>query len=100
MVLWLQIHFPTSLTQRQIQHVEEGNANFGKATCFKKAKQASTVFISLEGKTREAVLELDIAALNFEDGMEKVYVKLVTHFLENINQSTFLAYETFKGYQR
>ena len=32
--------------------------------------------------------------------MEKVYEKLDTLFLEDINQSAFLAYETFKGYWR
>ena len=35
-----------------------------------------------------------------EDGMEKVYEKLDTLFLEDINQLVFLAYETFEGYQR
>ena len=56
------------------------------------------MFLSLEGKAREAVLELDIAALNSKDGMEKVYEKLDTLFLEDINQYAFLVYETFKGY--
>ena len=32
--------------------------------------------------------------------MEKVYKKLDTLFLGDKNQSTFLAYETFKGYRR
>ena len=30
------------------------------------------VFLSLEGKAREAVLELDTAVLNSEDGMKKL----------------------------
>ena len=45
-----------------------------------KAKRAPIVFLSFEGKAREAVLELDIAALNSEDGMEKVYEKLDSLF--------------------
>ena len=57
------------------------------------------MFLSLEGKARKAVLELDIAALNFEDGMEKVLQNLAL-FLEDINQSAFLAYETFEVYRR
>ena len=69
------------------------------AMCVKKAKRAPIVFLFLEGNAREAVLELDIAAHNSEDGMEKVYEKLDT-FLEDINQSVFLAYKTFKGYWR
>ena len=32
--------------------------------------------------------------------MERVYEKLDTLFLEDINQSTFLAYETFEGYRK
>ena len=70
------------------------------ATCAKKAKQALIVFLSLEGKVREVILELDIAALNFKDGMEKMHEKLDTHFLEYINQSAFLTNKTFEGYQR
>ena len=65
------------------------------ATCIEKAKCAPIVFPSQEGKAKEAVL--DIAALNSEDMMEKLYDTL---FLEDINQSAFLAYETFEGYQR
>ena len=53
------------------------------ATCVEKAKRALTVFLSLEGKAREAVLELDIVAVNFNDE------KLDTLFLEDINQSAF-----------
>ena len=70
------------------------------AMCVEKVKRALIVFLSLEGKAREAVLELDIAALNSEDGMKKVSEKLDALFLEDINQSTFLAYETFEGYRR
>ena len=58
------------------------------------------MFLSLKEKAREAVLELDIVALNSKDEMEKVYEKLDTIFLEDINQSAFLAYETFEGYRR
>ena len=53
--------------------------------------------LSLEGTAREAVLELDTAVLNSEDGMKKLFEKL---FLEDINQSAFRACETFENYQR
>ena len=69
-------------------------------TSLDKAKRAPMVFLSLEGKAREAVLELDTAVLNSEDGMKKLYEKLDTLFQENINQSAFRAYETFENYQR
>ncbi len=70
------------------------------ATSLDKTKRALIVFLSLEGKAREAVLELDTAVLNSEDGMKNLYEKLDTLFLEDINQSAFRAYETFENYQR
>ena len=70
-------------------------------TSLDKAKRALLVFLSLEGEAREEfVLELETAVLNFEDGMKKLYEKLDTLFLEDVNQSTFRAYETFENYQR
>ena len=69
-------------------------------TSLDKAKRAFMVFLSLEGKAREAVLELDTAVLNSEDGMKKLYEKLDTLFLEDINQSAFQAYETFENFRR
>ena len=38
--------------------------------------------------------------LNTNDSTEKLYEKLDTLFLENANQSTFMAYESFNTYQR
>ena len=64
------------------------------ATSLDKTKRALIVLLSLEGKAREAVWELDTAVLNSEDGMKKLYEKLDTLFLEDINQSAFRAYET------
>ena len=58
------------------------------------------VFLPLEGKAREAVLELDTAVLNSEDRMKKLLEKLDTLFLEDVNQYAFRAYETFENYQR
>ena len=70
------------------------------ATSLDKTKRIPKVFLSLEGKAREAILELDTAVLNSEDGMKNLYEKLDTVFLEDINQSAFRAYETFEGYRR
>ena len=63
-------------------------------TLLDKTKRAPMVFLSLEGKAREAVLELDAAVLNSEDGMKKLYEKPDTLFLEDENQSAFRAYKT------
>ena len=68
------------------------------ATSLEKTKRAPIVFLSMEGKARETILELDTAVLNSEDGMKNLYEKLDT--LEDINQSAFQAYEIFEGYRR
>ena len=65
-----------------------------------KAKRAIMVFLSLEGKARDVVFELDTAVLNSEDRMKKLYEKLDTLFQEDINQSAFRAYETFENFRR
>ena len=70
------------------------------ATSFDKTKRALIVFFSLEGKAREAILELDTAVLNSEDWMKNLNEKLDTLSLEDINQSAFWAYETFESYWR
>ena len=60
-----------------------------------KSKRALMMFLSLEGIAKEAVLELDS-----EDGMKKLYEKLDTLFLEDVNQSAFRAYKILENYQR
>ena len=69
-------------------------------TSLDKTKRALMVFLSLEETARKAVLELDTAVLNSEDGMKKLYEKLDILFLEDINQSAFRAYETFENFRR
>ena len=39
-------------------------------------KRASVVFLTLAGKAREAVLEMDPDELNCDEGLEKLYEKL------------------------
>ena len=70
------------------------------ATSIEKKKRAPTVFLTLEGKAREAVLEMDLPTLNEDNGMTLLYDKLDTLFKEDKNQSAFIAYETFEKYQR
>ena len=70
------------------------------ATSLDKTKRALIVFLSLKGKAREAVLELDTEVLNSEDGMKNLYEKLDTLFLEDINQSAFQVYKRFESYRR
>ena len=46
------------------------------ATNFVAKKRAPTVYLSLAGKARDAVLDIDPSELNAEDGMSKIYQKL------------------------
>ena len=57
------------------------------ATGLELPRQALTVLLSLERKAKEARLELDIITLNTHDDMEKLYEKLDTLFLEDVNHS-------------
>ena len=70
------------------------------ATNIELVKQAPTVFLTLDGKAREAVLEMDPETLNKDDGMKKLYDKLDTLFKEDANQSALIAYESFEIYQK
>ena len=49
-------------------------------TTFENRRRVPVVLLSLVRKAREATLELDIATLNADDGMEKLYQKLDTLF--------------------
>ena len=57
-----------------------------------KEKQALAIFLSLEGKARETVLEVEVDDLNKDDGVEKVLAKLDNLFLKDKLQ---LAYTSF-----
>ena len=101
MTLWLQsiLLHPHYLRINTV-HGKKEMQIWELATSLDKTKRALIVFLSLEGKAREAVLELDTEVLNSEDGMKNLFEKLDTLFLEDINQSAFRAYETFESYRR
>ena len=62
-------------------------------------KQGPVIFLTLSGKAREAVLELDVSKLTDKDGVKNVISKLDTLYLENKTQSAYAAYENFKHFQ-
>jgi hypothetical protein len=70
------------------------------ATTIEKKKRAPTVFLSLTGKAREAMLELDPSLLNADDGMKVLIGKLDTLFQEDKNQAALMAYDKFEQYMR
>ena len=70
------------------------------ATNIVKAKQAPTVFLTLEDKAREAILEMDLDTLNTENGMKLLYEKLDELYKGDENQEAFHAFESFETYKR
>ena len=63
-------------------------------------KRAATVFLTLSGKAREAVLEMDTDDLSSDDGMTKLYEKLDSLFKVDKDQAALDAYEKFEKYTR
>ena len=70
------------------------------ATNVEAVKRAPTVFLTLEGKAREAILEMDALSLNTENGMKLMYEKLDTLYKDDKPQSALISYETFEKYRR
>ena len=72
------------------------------ALCSKvdKKEQAAAVTLSLEGRAREAALELSIEDLSADDGLTKLITQLDGLFLKDENQRTYVAYAEFEKYKR
>ena len=70
------------------------------ATNVSAKKRAAVVFLTLTGKAREAVLEMDPADLDNDDGLSLLYGKLDGLFKEDVSQATLNAYERFEKYKR
>ena len=63
-------------------------------------KQALAIFLSLTGKAREAVLELDIDTLNTDDGVDRVLEQLDKLYLKDKLQLAYQAYDNFRKFKR
>ena len=61
-------------------------------------KQGPSLYLSLTGKAREAALELDIAVISKDDGLEKILERLDKLYLQDTNQSAYLAYQEFENF--
>ena len=72
------------------------------AICSKvdKKEQAPSVTFSLEGRAKEAALELSLEDLNAENGLSNLIEKHDALFLKDENQRTYVAYEEFESYSR
>ena len=63
-------------------------------------KQGPAIFLTLEGKAREAVLELDIKDISGADGCKNIVAKLDTLYLKDKAQVAYEAYDKFEQFQR
>ena len=70
------------------------------ATDVDKKKRAATVFLTLAGKAREAILEMSPTDLNDEDRLSKLYSKLDELFKEDKNKAALETYDKFERYSR
>ena len=72
------------------------------AICSKvdKKEQAPAVALSLEGRAREAALELTIEELNVEEGLNNLITKLDGLFLKDEHQRTYVSYAEFEEFKR
>ena len=66
----------------------------------KEKKQGLAIFLSLEGKAREAVLELEVEQLNDDNGVAKVLAQLDKLYLKDKLQLSFQAYDAFRKFKR
>ena len=70
------------------------------ATDVKPEKQAAAIFMTLQGKSRQAVLEMDVQHLNHANGVKRLIEKLDGLWKEDENQAAFAAYEEFENFKR
>ena len=70
------------------------------ATDVKAEKQAAMIFLTLKGKSREAVRELSKDEIGCADGVKNVLIKLDTLWKEDANLVAFNAYERFEKFTR
>ena len=69
-------------------------------TTLEKRKQALAIFLSLEGKAREVVLEIDIDNLDKDDGVERILTQLDKLYLKDKLQLAYQAYDNFEKFKR
>ena len=65
-----------------------------------KKKQGPAIFLSLNGKPRASVLELDVGVVSGDKGVEAILEQLDKLYLKDRHQTAYLAYEAFEKFQR
>ena len=63
-------------------------------------KQGPCFYLLLEGKARDAALELDIDNIKGENGVQLILQRLDALYLEDTIQTAYFAHQTFETFQR
>ena len=63
-------------------------------------KQGPAIFLSLEGRARDAVLELEVKQISAADGVDKIIKKLNALYMKDKTQSAYEAYDSFESFKR
>lgn len=63
-------------------------------------KQGQAVFLTIEGKAREFVPELDVTDINCDSGIQNIINRLNEQYLKDKTQTVFETFETFEKYTR
>lgn len=70
-------------------------------TDLQKNRQGGALFLTLQGKPREAVLaEVDVDKFNCEDGVDAILVALDNLYLKDKSESSFTAFDNFIKFRR
>ena len=62
-------------------------------------ERGPAVFLSLEGKAREAALESEVEQINNNDGSKNIFAKLDKLYLKDKTQSAYEAYDNFEHFK-
>ena len=69
-------------------------------TDLSKSRQAPAIFLTLEGKAREPILELEVDKLSCDAGVKTIIEQLDKLCLKDKTQTAYLAYNKFEKFRR
>ena len=69
-------------------------------TDLEKKKQASTIYLSLEGQARQCCAYIKVETLHSDSGVDELIKKLKTLYDKDTEQAAFIACEEFETFQR
>ena len=91
---------PPRLEPAEYERWRKEMAFWELATNVPDKKRAATIFLTLSGKAREAILEMDPTTLNVDGGLTLIYGKLDKMFKVDQDQAALNAYEKFEKFTR